>query len=258
MIAFQFLTIVPVRVRGGVTELDMTRSAAHFPLVGLMQGMALVAADMVFGSVFHPDLVTGLVLLVLVLSTGGFHLDGLADTADALATKGDREKKLAAMKDSLTGPMGVIAIVFALGIKYLALRSLVNYNPLTYYHALLFIPVAGKWAMLPAMYHGQPARPDGLGRIFIGSIGRAELLVAAVVTILLGVVPVLFASGFAIWWQVWFMLGTLGLLYMISWLYTGFCKQIFGGLTGDTIGAIGEISEILFLLTVITWSGHYF
>ena len=108
-----------------MAEADIPKSSSYFVMVGLVQG-ALLAATALWqqGSVFDPGLTAGITLFVLVLSNGGFHLDGLADTFDALAAKGDREKKLSVMKDGTIGPVGVIAIFFSLLIKYLAIKNL--------------------------------------------------------------------------------------------------------------------------------------
>jgi adenosylcobinamide-GDP ribazoletransferase len=125
--------------------------------------------------VFHPDLVTGLILLVYVLSNGGFHLDGLADTFDAIAAKSegtlnaDKQKRLSILKDAATGPIGVTAIVFSLGLKYLSLNNLTHFSPFAYYSSLLLFGNL-KWTMVISFY-GKPAE-DGLGCIFINKIGR--------------------------------------------------------------------------------------
>jgi len=256
LIALQFLTIVPVRVTGDVSEQDMSASAAYYPLVGIALGVALVLAAIIFKAFLPAGLSVALVLLVLVALTGGFHLDGLADMADGLACKGNREKKLAAMKDSATGPIGVVVIVFALGLKYLALVNISEYNSAAYFFALLVMPVAGRWVMLPAMRHGVPARPDGLGRIFIGAIGGAEMANAAVWSALAVVIPAAFLTSPGVGWQGWMGLASLGVLYGFGVLFAHFCKKHFGGLTGDTLGALGELSEVIYLLAVTTWLGQ--
>ena len=181
LIALQFLTILPVKHKMAVNEADITKSSSFFVLVGLLQGMLLIATDYLAGRVFHPDLVTGIVLLIYVLSNGGFHLDGLADTFDAIAAKSggnpdvDKQKRLSVLKDPSTGPAGVTAILFSLGLKYLSLNSLTNFLPFTYYSSLLLLPVIPKWTMVISMYHGKRARENGLGSLFIHKIGLEEV-----------------------------------------------------------------------------------
>lgn len=254
LLAFQFLTIIPVRINKAVSEADIAKSASAFVMVGLFQGILLVATDYIAGLFFHSDLVIGIVLLVLVLSNGGFHLDGLADTFDALAVKGDRRGKLSVMKDSTIGPIGVISIVFALALKYFALKNLSHLLPFTYYSALLMMPIMPKWAMVLSMFHGKPAREDGLGRIFISSVGVREVAVSTLMLFLLLALPYVFFSRYMPNSQYIFYAVLPAAIYLLCRICVNFFNKKFGGLTGDTLGAISELTEIIFLLTVIVWS----
>ena len=101
LIAFQFLTLIPVKSRMTVNEDDIAKSASVFVIVGFIQGILLITADYVSGIFFHQDLVIAIVLLMLVLSNGGFHLDGLADTFDAIAVKSSGDFKKDKEKGSL-------------------------------------------------------------------------------------------------------------------------------------------------------------
>jgi len=260
LLAFQFLTVIPVKIKAPVSDADIAKSSSVFVLVGLIQGLLLVAADYISGMVFHPDLVAGIVLLVLVLSNGGFHLDGLADTFDALSVKSsgdkeeDKKKRLAVMKDSTTGPTGVISVVFVILLKYLSLKNISHLLPFTYYSSLVVMPAVSKWAMVVSMYHGKPAREDGLGRLFIGRIGNKEIAFSSIILILFLSLPLIFFEQYAANTQYIFYGALLVLIYLFCRLSVYFCLGRFNGLTGDTLGAIGEISELSFLLMVIAWS----
>lgn len=260
LLAFQFLTIIPIKTGRAFDEVDVAKSASAFVIVGLIQGILLVATDYIAGLFFHPDLAIVIVLLVLVLSNGGFHLDGLADTFDALAVKAsgnretDRQKRLAIMKNGSTGPIGVISIVFALALKYFALKNLSHFLPFTYYSALLMMPVMPKWAMVISMFHGRPAREDGLGKIFINRISFREIAVSTLILFLLLALPYVFFSRYMPNSQYIFYAVLLPAVYLLCRAGVGFFNKKFGGLTGDTLGAISELTEIIFLLLVILWS----
>ena len=177
LVALQFLTVIPVKTKTLVSDADIARSSSAFVIVGFIQGVLLVITDYISGILFHPDLVTGIILLVYVISSGGFHLDGLADTADAVAVKSsgnneeDRRRRLSVMKDGATGPAGVMAIVFMILLKYLSLKNISHLLIFTYYLSLVLMTTLPKWAMVTAMFYGKPARKEGLGRIFINRIG---------------------------------------------------------------------------------------
>ncbi len=98
LFSFQFLTIIPLRVKEHISEEEIGISPAFFPLVGVFQGGLLVISAILLRKVFSLELTNGLLILLLVLINGGFHLDGLADTFDAIAARGDKEKKLSIMK----------------------------------------------------------------------------------------------------------------------------------------------------------------
>ena len=254
LLALQFLSIVPIRVSGDVTEKQMLRSALAFPAVGFLIGVALVASDVIFSQVFSSSLVSALVLLVLVVITGALHLDGLSDTFDALACRGDRERRLSAMRDPSAGPVGMVAVIFALGLKYLAFEEIASLGNFEHYAGLAFMPVAGRWAQVTGMFLGKPSRPDGLGKIFIGQVGTGMYLV--VTALALG----LFAGGAVLAGShapvLWYVFGGVGfsLVFVMSLVLVGINKKHFGGESGDTLGAATEFSELLFLLWVVVWS----
>ena len=182
LLAVQFLTIIPVHVKGEVTEADVARSAAFFPLAGAVQGLIGAIAALIAVRLFPDAVAGGLVLLVLTAVNGGFHLDALADTFDAIAVKStgnveqDRQKRLSVMKDSATGAIGVVAIVMGLLLKYLFISSLfAKYGTWSAAYLLFLMAVFSKWAMTPAIFHGQAAGSGGLGRIFIEGSGRTDI-----------------------------------------------------------------------------------
>lgn len=260
LLALQFLTIVPVRISGTVNEYELGKSSSWFVVVGALQGILLLAVDYTMGNVFHPDIVAALLVLALIVSNGAFHLDGLADTADALAVKSagnaeaDRSRRLTVMKDPTTGPIGVTVLVMVLLLKYLSIRSCANLLPFTYYSTLFVLPMISKWCMVVAMYKGTAARRDGLGRSFLESV-RMPQLAAATVMFLAPVSLLVFKWGrFGDLDPLLFYPALLAGGYMMTLAWVSFCKNRFGGLTGDTFGALSEGSELVFLMVVLAWS----
>ena len=261
LLAFQFLTVVPVRVGGDIADRDVAGSAVFFPLVGAFQGLLTAAAAALMLRVFPPDVAAGFSLVVLTLSNGGFDLDGLADTADALAIKpsgdeaADRAKRLTVMKDSAVGTMGVIALTMTLLLKYLLIRLLLAEAPLQAACAILFLtPAVARWLTVPVMYHGTPARQDGLGKIFIEHVGAGSVVVST------GFVFLLYFSAHLMCAERISAAGvvarcvlSLAVLYSFGLAAVSFFRRRFGGLTGDHFGALTEITEIFFLLAGYAW-----
>jgi adenosylcobinamide-GDP ribazoletransferase len=264
LIAMQFLSIIPVRVSGDLAAREIGESSIFFPAIGALQGLLLLAAGLLFMKIFPPDVSAVFLVAVMILFNGGFHLDGLADTFDALAVKSsgdpaaDREKRLAVMKDSATGAIGVVAVVVVLLLKIVLIKNLLLADAtLTALLALSLMPVFSKWVMVPAMYLGKPAREEGLGALFIKETSLRCLVIASMQTLFLfGALSVFYMSA---------MYGMKGLIinlllpagYLISSAAAMGCARIFGGLTGDTLGALGELSEIFYLTGVYIWLQHF-
>ncbi len=265
LLAFQFLTIIPVKVKGDISEKEIARSANFFSFVGAFQGLIAASAGLFLIKVFSPEITGALIVFILILSNGGFHLDGLADTVDALAVKSsgdekaDRERRLAVMKDSSTGAIGVVSITLTILMKYLFIKDLFLINaPLPAVLSILFLmPVFSKWAMVPAMYHGISARRDGLGRIFIDNSSVNNVIFSSAAAIIFYILIAVLYPGKSYGSAVIVLFFVLFfVLYAFSFFSAKFCERKFGGLTGDTLGAIGEISEILFLMVALIWLQH--
>ncbi len=115
--AAQFLTRLPTPRLGAFEPDWIARSARYFPLVGQLVGLLSAAVWLAAGR-FWPGLPAAVLAVAAgVLATGGFHEDGLADTADGLGDGQDRERRLAIMKDSRIGGYGALALGLMLTLR---------------------------------------------------------------------------------------------------------------------------------------------
>ena len=264
LLAFQFLTIIPVRVRGNISDGEVSRSAVFFPAVGAFQGMLAVVTAFLSARLFGSEIASIMTVLVLAASNGGFHLDGLADTFDAMAVKStgndatDIGKRLSVMKDGKAGPIGVISIIFAVLLKCLLLKGLfLNAQPAAFYCSLFIMPVYSKWAMVPPMFHGISAREDGLGKVFIENTGMGTVVLSSCMAIIVSLFVATLWLNHAYGPSITLLLFILpAFLYLYGFISAKYCAKKFGGLTGDIFGAISEGSEIFFLLGVSVWLPH--
>lgn len=259
VLAFQFLTIIPLGNMENVSEKEIGGASAFFPLIGFIQGLLLMVSAGLFLKIFPAEMVSGLIVLMIILLNGGLHLDGLADTFDAIASRGGKEIKLAIMKDSTIGSIGTATIVLAILLKYLSLNALfLNSSPITYLSLLLLMPVFSRWTMVPAIFHSSPAKQEGLGAVFIDNTGYRELLIATFLTLFFLSVTLYIVNQLMVSDSQFSVFSLLSLsaflvLYLFSIISTRFFHKSFGGMTGDTFGAISEISEILFLMNAVLW-----
>jgi adenosylcobinamide-GDP ribazoletransferase len=264
LLSIQFLTIIPVRVKGGISEKDLSGAVACFPVAGAAQGLLSAVVALLGSRLFTPEIAACLVLIALNAGNGGFHLDGLADTFDGLAVKStgdaenDRKRRLAVMKDSTTGAIGAAALILDLLLTFSLLHALLLYALSSVRYVLIFLmPVFSKWLMVQALHRAAPARTEGLGSACISAAGTKEAVIATVITILicLGAAAVLQHTRYAEAAAALLLL-LFGLLYGLGLLLVRFFSARFGGLTGDTLGALHEASDILYLMVACIWLQH--
>lgn len=238
LVALQFLTIVPVKLKELVTEEDLSKSIVWFPVVGLILGAVLCLVNMVGTYILPPMVVKGLVLTSLIVLTGALHLDGLADTCDGFFSGKGREETLAIMRDSPLGTMGVISLIVVLLLKFVLLVSLPGQMETA---ALLLMPVMGRWAMVVIGSLAPYARKSsGKGSFHTsGSINYRDLIRAIFITFIVSFLLLRFLA-------ILLMIAVYLLMLGIRW----FSQRKIGGITGDVTGAAGELSEILTLALI--------
>lgn len=265
LLAIQFLSIIPVRIKGDVSAAQMAASAAFFPLAGAFQAALMLVVAALSIKIFQPELTAGLVIAAGVLINGGLHLDGLSDTFDGIAVRSagsrdeDIKKRLSVMKDSSAGAIGVVAVVLFILLKYLLLSNLFTKTGLHTVLTFVFLmPVLSRWVMVVVMQHSRPAAESGLGHMFISNIDQRILMSATLITFgicMFAALPYLGGPHAA--WFVAIILILVSTIYAFSLMSVRFFKAKFGGLTGDNAGAAGEAAELLMLLLVNIWSGLY-
>lgn len=257
LFAFRFLTRVPLPAVADASPIEASplmlgRSALCYPLAGLFLGMGLLLLWLGVASLpgNAPAPATAVLLLAFwVWSTGGLHLDGLGDCADAwVGGLGSRERTLKILKDPLIGSMGVVALVLILLIKFAALASLPAGLPSAL--ILLLTPALARAQLLALSLTTGSARPDGLGAALQQSLPRRA---AGLVLGLSGLLALLLFALAGHWALGIALVGTAAML-LFAWRRS-MIKRL-GGLTGDTAGALVELTEAaLLLIAVLLYPG---
>jgi adenosylcobinamide-GDP ribazoletransferase len=243
--ALRFLTIIPLPGRK-ISPKEVGGSIAYFPLVGAIIGLILLGLNWLLSLVLPQALVNILLLVSLAIVSGGLHLDGFVDTCDGMVGHKTVPQRWRVMKDSRAGAFGIIGVCCLLLVKYVALNSV---PALWLSLTLLLMPVLSRWAMVWAVFAYPYAKPSGLGRVFKQEASSSGFLVATVIALAIAVMPAQLA-GLVIMFGVWIIVTAIAF----------YLKGRFGGLTGDTYGAINEIAEVLVLILVcllahIGWLG---
>jgi adenosylcobinamide-GDP ribazoletransferase len=235
-LAASFLTILPVAPRSPSSEDELAASFGLFPLVGFIVGAALALEDRALARLFGAGIRSGLIILTLVIITGALHLDALADTADALAAGGDRERALSILRDTRVGVFGVAAVLFWLGLQWAALASMQGRTRAT---AIYMAPGLGRWAMVAVASGLDYLRAAGAGSFIKPQWSRSNFWTASAIA-MLAIIPVLS------WRVVAAAVIAIAVAVIARWFY----RRWVGGVTGDLIGAAGALSELAVMLAM--------
>ncbi|MDP3091127.1 MAG: adenosylcobinamide-GDP ribazoletransferase [Nitrospira sp.] len=235
--AWHFLTGIPLsHALHEPTAVELARSMAWYPVVGLLIGGGLVLADAGLSRVFDQAVVNVLLIVLAVIVTRGLHQDGLADTLDGLAGGKTPAARLPIMRDPRIGAIGATGLFLSLLLRYAGLMALPQAMRVP---ALLCMPAIGRWAMVTLAWASPYARAEGgLAASFLTCLSWPHVVVAT------GVL----AAGLG--WACGLLSAAailLGGSLVVCALWAG-CRLWFGGITGDTLGATNEVIEILFLL----------
>jgi len=248
--ALQFLTIVTVNKEHRVEEDDLAKAMVYFPVVGFLIGFVLVNADKLFTLIALPHTITNLLLLALsVLITRALHIDGLADTFDGIMGGHCVGSRLAIMKDSRLGTAGAVAIFFVLFIKYLCLNSLFNSEKAA---ALLVAPTLARWSQTIMVFNTHYGREDGMGKAFVGHLRSSGM--AAVSLIAVGLTAFVIVRGEVR--TAVLLLCLVCAVVLFTLLGRRYLIRKLGGITGDAIGAISELNEVLVFMAFVVLSNE--
>jgi adenosylcobinamide-GDP ribazoletransferase len=232
VLMIQFLTRIPINIALDVRDEDFTKGFKYFPAVGSIIGGLIYAIHFILRPYFSPFTTAIIIVLSYLYITGGLHMDGLSDSADGLFSGRSKDRVLEIMKDSRIGSNGALAMVFVILLKIAFMSEI---DPGKVGLILLLMPMLSKYVVVFISNFSEYAREDGMGNWFIGKVTTGDFLFSTVYT--LGI-TVLVKPQFVI-----LLVGAL----MFGWLFRRFCYSQIDGMTGDTIGALSELSDVVIL-----------
>lgn len=240
--AVRFLSVLPIPGNIQLFEKDeaaprLVVGCTYFPLVGLLLACLLWLLVLLLTPLVPHLVLAALLVVALVILTGGLHLDGLMDCCDGLFGGRTRERKLEIMRDSHVGSFGLLGAACILLLKFALFASISGHAlPL----ALLVALPSARWAMVLALRVFPSARPTGLGAAFHQTVTTERVVLAGLIALAIA----LFAGQF-IGLIVWLMVSGTALA-LGFWI-----TRSIGGLTGDSYGAIEEVVEVVALLVLV-------
>ncbi len=237
MAALQFLLITPAFIRRAFKPEEMGRAVRYYPVIGLLLGVVLAAADALLGFLWPIPVRSALVLALWVVATGGLHLDGFLDSCDGLLGGLTEDARMEIMRDERVGAYGLAGGVLLLLIMYSSLWTIASGR----WAVLLLAPVLGRAAMSAAVAMLPYARASGLGRDIKDHASRTDAMIAALTAVAVAVVCAALLQS---------LLPLVALLAgaAVYWLTARFVLTRIPGMTGDTYGAVNMLVEATTLL----------
>ena len=237
VLALQFLTRIPIPIVAPWTPETRRWAVRAYPLVGLLIGGVIGLLAIYMQNVPAP--ITALAILsVWVALSGGLHLDGVMDIADALGSNQPLARRWEIMKDPQIGSFGMLALVFLLAWKAVLLWALLAYHAPWWW--LLIVPALGRWTGVVLLVLTPCAQQNGLAWSWQQSLSRQDVAFALLPLAL-----------FALWAPsvVVMVLITTVFVVLMRWLML----RLFNGINGDMVGATIEGGELWLLILLWSW-----
>ncbi|MCR4817447.1 MAG: adenosylcobinamide-GDP ribazoletransferase [Fretibacterium sp.] len=239
LIACSFLTILPVP---GVEwkEQNIRFFCLAIPVVGCLLGVLWALGFALLLCWDASPLLRGVVMTFGTLTlTGGLHMDGLMDTCDAILSRRDSETRLKILSDTHVGAFAVMGCVMTLILKSTIFAEFFTISSSRLPLLLPLIPIWSRLGMALLLNILPFARQDGLARTLGASRTPHHSALLIIGALVLAAVNLWTAAA---WVPI-----VCGVLFL---LWRRCCLSLFGGITGDLLGAFAELSETALLLTL--------
>lgn len=237
IILAQFMTRIPIPIKVNYSEKKLGKSIKFFPLIGLVIGIILYFSNyfllVYLKNVFHTKMINAVILVIIeILTVGIIHIDGLADTFDGLFSYAKKERMLEIMKDSRIGTNGTVILILYFITKIIFISEIITINP----KYLIIYPIIARLATPTSAGLADYARKSGMSNAIISENGLLSVIFSLSLTVVL----------------TFWIIGVKGVIVtFIAFLFIIFAmlnvRKKIDGITGDTMGATLELTEILVL-----------
>ena len=264
LLLLSFMTRIPMP-KTEYDEEKLGKSMKYFPAVGIIVGFILLFFCIIFNFILKNisySAVLPLMILVVILTdlitTGALHLDGLADTFDGIFSYRSKHKMLEIMKDSRLGSNGALILYFLL--KFVLFYSLIIESRELTLYTIMTYPVVARYCSVVSCASSPYARGSGMGKTFVDNTKTCGLIVATVITLLytIGMIfmPFVLFTNYSLPIQIimksiLIIVIIVALSALFAYAFSKLIERKIGGITGDTLGALLEISSLLYIVLIL-------
>lgn len=237
--ALMFFTRIPVPKSTGFSLGNLNKSVRYFPLVGGIIGCIGAVVFVAFSAILPEHIALLLSMASTVFVTGAFHEDGFADFCDGFGGGYTQERIMQIMKDSRIGTYGSVGLIFMLALKFGGLQQFdASRIPFIIVAAHVFSRFNPVLLMFTSTYvrddEGAKAKPIG------DSVSIASLIIAATFSV---------GALFLLPYKILPLL--IGMCLLVYFLLSRYVNRKVGGYTGDVLGALQQLTEVVFYLSIM-------
>ena len=262
LLLLSFMTRIPMP-KTEYDEEKLGKSMKYFPAIGIIVGFVLLFFCIIFNfilkNISYSALLPLMIIVVILtdlITTGGLHLDGLADTFDGIFSYRSKHKMLEIMKDSRLGSNGALALILYFLLKFVLFFSLAIESRENTLYVIMTYPVVERFCSVISCASSPYARGSGMGKTFVDNTKTCGLIVAAIITLLYTIgmlfMPFILFTNYSL--SIQFMIRSIliiiiiiGLLALFAYAFSKLIERKIGGITGDTLGALLEISGLVYI-----------
>jgi adenosylcobinamide-GDP ribazoletransferase len=261
ILLFKFMTRFPIFKSSKDNDEELGKSLKYFPVVGIVIGVVLYLFYGILKVLFPSDYLIIAVLLVSIeiVITGGIHFVGLSVTFDSIFKYRSKQKMLDMMKETTLGANGVMVLIAIIFLKTLLISKFISIAPFI----ILIMPVVSRLNSVVncAFIHG--AKSTGKAKLFADNTSVYELTLGTLITFAYIIILSIFKVAFEEYrfYAFFPVLISPIITVFLGYMYGKWMKIRIGGITGYTLGAVVELSEVVFLffsyLSMIYFSHIY-
>lgn len=261
ILLFKFMTRLPIPMDPKFDSIKMGKSMRFFPVIGIVLGIIMYLFYLLFGSFIRSAyILAGVMVLIEIALTGAMHLDGLSDTFDGIFSYRSKQKMLEIMKDSRIGANGAIALIMYFLLKVLLLAGIQNEFPIINLGllsgklqlngmglALLISPVIARANSVLNCGMSPYAKASGSAKDLVEQTDRQGVMVGILISLIYSlVVQAILYRGF----NAIYVVNIIFVTHLLGAYFAKLMERKIGGITGDTLGAVLELSQLVVLFGI--------
>lgn len=248
---FDFMTRLPLPVKVEFDSNEFGKSMKFFPIIGIVIGLILFLIYELLAKYIISSLVVALVIvLVEVILTGALHLNGFANTFDSIFSYRSKQKMLDTMNDSKIGTNGAISLVIYFLAKIILLAGMIDFSNKimgigNYAGVVILVtPILSRINPVLNCCISPYAKASGKVKSFVEKTDKLSLLIAVAISLLFTVIV---GRGVYEVLNPLHIVNIVAINMVLGVYYSKLVDKKIGGLTGDTLGAVVELSNIVIL-----------